>query len=304
MKILVTGKDGQVGWELQRSLAPLGQVVALGRQDLDLRSQEAIRSTVRNLRPDVVVNAAAYTDVNGAESQRDIADEVNGRAPGIFAEEAARIGATFMHYSTDYVFNGASPRPYHEDDPVDPINAYGAGKLLGEQAIQAVGGRYLIFRTAWVYATRGKNFFLTILRLAREGKPLRVVADQKGTPTWARLIAETTVAALRKRTELAQHAGIFHLTAAGQTTWYEFARDILTNVAASSTPDADACRRGLERLQAITSAEFPTPARRPANSVLDHQKLTQVFGIRPPDWREQLKLAVADWQRENTTAPR
>ncbi|HZQ91945.1 MAG TPA: dTDP-4-dehydrorhamnose reductase [Terriglobales bacterium] len=302
MKVLVTGKDGQVGWELQRALAAVGDVVALGRQELDLRNVDAIRRTVRDLLPNIVINAAGYTDVNRAEAERAIADEVNGRAPGIFAEEAARIGALLVHYSTDYVFSGDFKRPYREDDPVGPINAYGASKLLGEQAIQAVGGHYLIFRTAWVYATRGKNFFLTILRFAREGKPLRVVADQKGTPTWARLIAETTAAVLRKPAgELAQRAGVYHLTAGGETNWHEFARAILSEVANSHAPDAAACRQALERLQAITSAEFSTPARRPANSVLDNQKLVQVFGIRFPGWREQLHLAVEDWQRGETT---
>ena len=304
MKILITGKDGQLGWELQCALAPLGQLYPLGRRELDLANPDAIRQTMRRLRPDVVVNAGAYTDVNKAESEPQAAKAVNGEAPAILAEELKRAGGrVLVHYSTDYVFDGASGRPYREDDPTSPINAYGASKLSGEQALQQIGAPYFVFRTEWVYATRGRNFLLTILRLAREGKPLRVIADQVGAPTWSRMIAEATAGVLGQTLgknpglEPAAVAGIYHLTAAGQATWHEFTRAILTEVLLRD-PSAELtwCRTALDGLMPISSAEFPTPARRPAYSLLDNRKLEQAFGITCPDWRLQLHLAMRDYR--------
>ncbi len=304
MKILITGKDGQLGWELQCALAPLGQLYPLGRRELDLASLDAIRKTMRQLRPDLVVNAGAYTDVNKAESEPEAANAVNGEAPAILAEELKRIGGRLLvHYSTDYVFDGASARPYREDDRTGPLNEYGGSKLRGEQALAQIGAPYLIFRTEWVYATRGKNFLLTILRLAREGKPLRVVADQVGSPTWSRMIAEATAAMLAQvlgknsGLEPAGVAGIYHLTAAGQATWHEFAKAILTEVLVRE-PSADLawCRTALERLTPISAAEFPTPARRPSYSLLDNRKLEQTFGLVCPDWRRQLHLALREYR--------
>jgi len=297
MKILVTGKDGQLGWELQRTVAPLGTVHAAGRLELNLRSPDAIRELLRSVRPDVVVNAAAYTDVNKAESDRDVANEVNGRAPGVMAEELKRYGGRLLvHYSTDYVFDGSLTRPYREDDPTNPVNAYGESKLLGEQAIQEVGGAYLIFRTEWVYATRGRNFLVTILRLAREGKPLRVVDDQVGAPTWSRMIAEATAAVLAQLGSEGPPKGVYHITAAGQATWHQFAKAILAQCAtqASTAKGREWCEQGLQRLAPISSAELLSPARRPAYSLLCNDKLAQTFGICLPDWRDQLCLALSE----------
>lgn len=297
MKILVIGKDGQLGFELQRTLSPLGSMHAVGHRELDLRNADAICELMRSVRPDIVVNAGAYTDVNKAESERDVANEVNGRAPGILAEELKRYGGRFLvHYSTDYVFDGTSTRPYLEDDPPNPINAYGASKLLGEQAIQEAGGAYLIFRTEWGYATRGRNFLLTILRLAREGKPLRVVDDQVGAPTWLRMIAEATAAVLARLGSEGPPKGVYHITAAGHATWHEFAEAILTQCArqASTAAGREWCKQGLQRLSPISSAEFSTPARRPAYSLLCNDKLAQNFGICCPDWRDQLCLALCE----------
>lgn len=297
MKILVTGKDGQLGFELQRALAPLGNLRALGHRELDLCNADTIRELMRSERPDIVVNAAAYTDVNKAESERDVANEVNGRAPGILAEELKRYGGRLLvHYSTDYVFDGSSSRPYREDDPTNPINAYGASKLLGEQAIEEVGGAYLIFRTEWIYATRGRNFLSTILRLAREGKPLRVVDDQAGAPTWSRMIAEATTAVLAQLGLEAPPMGVYHITSAGRATWHQFAEAILAQCAtlASTSAVRDWCEQGLQRLSRVSSAEFSTPARRPPYSLLCNNKLAQTFGICLPDWRDQLHLALCE----------
>jgi len=297
MKILVTGKDGQLGFELQRTLAPLGSMHAVGHRELDLRNADAICELMRSVRPDIVVNAGAYTDVNKAESERNVANEVNGRAPGVLAEELKRYGGRLLvHFSTDYVFDGSSTRPYREDDPTNPINAYGASKLLGEQAIQEVGAAYLIFRTEWVYATRGRNFLLTILRLAREGTPLRVVDDQVGAPTWSRMIAEATAAVLAQFGSEGAPKGVYHITAAGQATWYQLAEAILTQCAtqASTAAGREWCKQGLQRLSGISSAEFSTPARRPAYSLLCNDKLAQTFGICCPGWRDQLCLALCE----------
>jgi dTDP-4-dehydrorhamnose reductase len=279
VRILVTGCNGQVGWELQRTLIELGEVLATDRKTLDLVDPDSIRRAVLEAKPEVIINAAAYTAVERAESEPDLAMRINGIAPGVLAEEAKRIGAFFVHYSTDYVFDGAKAEPYTEEDGPNPLNAYGRTKLQGEERIQAVGGRYLILRTSWVYARRGNNFLLTILRLAKETSELRIVNDQRGAPTWARDIAQATAKLLRG---VDSSTGLFHLTAEGDTTWYGFAREI-----------ARAAR--LEVLvKPITTAEYPTAAARPANSVLSNVKLNRATGIVLPEWSSSLRLCIAE----------
>ena len=228
MKILLTGKDGQIGWELQRTLAPLGELLAFGRDRLDLADLGSLSSTVRALRPDVIVNAAAYTAVDQAQSELELAMRLNAEAPGVLAQETARSGALLVHISTDYVFDGRKASPYVEDDAVNPINSYGLSKLAGETAVREAGGRYLILRTSWIYAARGKNFLRTILRLAQEREELRVVSDQIGAPTWSRLVAEA-IAQLVVLSH-AQHNGVpdtYHLTTAGETSWHGFAQEAM-----------------------------------------------------------------------------
>ncbi len=302
--ILLLGRQGQVGWELARTLAPLGPVIALARADLDLRDADAIRRTVRSARPRLIVNAAAYTEVDRAETQAELAMAINGLAPAVLAEEAKRLGAALVHYSTDYVFDGTGDRPWRENDPIAPVNAYGASKHAGEEAIAACGVDHLIFRTAWVYTNRGRNFLKTMQRLARERDELRVVADQHGAPTWARLIAEATALVLAASRHgdgwetLADRGGLYHLTAAGETTWCGFADAIVaasaraTDEEAQADEEAQGGRRA--RVVAIPTSDYPTPAKRPAYSVLDCSRLAETFGIRLPDWRDGLALCLGD----------
>jgi dTDP-4-dehydrorhamnose reductase len=283
--ILLTGKNGQVGWELQRALAPLGRVVALGSGELDLADGEAIRRAVRETRPAVIVNAAAYTAVDQAESEAALAHAVNGAAPRILAEEAASCGALLVHYSTDYVFDGKKADPYVESDPCAPLGVYGASKLAGEQGIQASACKHLIFRTSWVYGSRGKNFLLTMQRLSRERETLRVVADQFGAPTWSRLIAEASAQVLA---QIDAHPtpeglwGLYHLTCAGRTSWHGFTQAILDLAPPPRPP----------RLEAIPTAAYPLPAKRPANSVLSNDKLQRAFGLALPGWHAALALCL------------
>lgn len=287
-KILLLGKNGQVGWELQRTLAPLGNVIAMDQEELDLARVGDIRSTVRELKPDIIVNAAAYTAVDKAESESDLAMAINGDAPGILAEEAKKLGALLVHYSTDYVFDGTKETPYIEEDIPNPLNVYGKTKLAGEQAIQAVDGNYLIFRTSWVYGTRGQNFFLTMLRLAREREEIRVVDDQIGAPTWCRMIAESTALILAQginREEgfkgyFKERKGIYHMTAGGQTSWYGFAEWIFKPI------DIDI---KLERLIPIKTTQYQSVSRRPYYSVLNNNLLYCKFGISLPYWTDMLK---------------
>ncbi|MHB1224449.1 MAG: dTDP-4-dehydrorhamnose reductase [Gemmatimonadaceae bacterium] len=292
--ILVTGADGQVGWELCRTLAPLGRVVALRRSDVDLADHARLRETVRGLRPALIVNAAAYTAVDRAESERGLAFAVNATAAGVLADEAARTGATVVHYSTDYVFDGASDRPYVEDDPPSPISVYGASKLAGDEAVAASGAPHLILRASWVYAARGRNFMRTMLRLAHEREELRVVADQCGAPTPARLIAEVTAQVLARHAtgasfELPTESwGSYHLAASGVTSWYEFACAIL---ALDPRRESQRCRAVIP----IATSDFPTPVRRPAYSVLGTAKLQRTWGLRMPDWRSQLELVMREY---------
>ncbi|MDH4094672.1 MAG: dTDP-4-dehydrorhamnose reductase [Betaproteobacteria bacterium] len=271
MKILLTGATGQVGWELRKTLAPLGEVKAFDRFGLDLADAPTVVASVRALQPDVIVNAAAYTAVDKAETERDAAFAVNATAPRVLAEEARRSGALLVHYSTDYVFDGEKPAPYVEADATNPINVYGASKLAGERAVAAAGGRYLILRTCWVYGPRGKNFYLTMLRLAKERPELHVVNDQVGAPTSSLSIARATVQLLQQDAQ-----GLYHMAAAGETSWCGFARAILKG-AGLATP-----------VHAIGTKDYPTPARRPRNSRLDCSKLRREHGVALPPWEEQL----------------
>jgi dTDP-4-dehydrorhamnose reductase len=281
VKILLTGKNGQVGWDLARTLAPLGEVVACDRAYLDLAVPDRVVSVVRSVHPDVLVNAAAYTAVDRAETEPELALQVNGTAPQILAEEARRIGALLIHYSTDYVFDGTKTAPYDETDSPNPINAYGRSKLQGERAIQASGCRHLILRTSWVYGMRGRNFLLTILRRARELPALKVVDDQIGTPTWCRDIAAATTQ-LIPEARTGRMGGLYHLCSGGATSWCGFARAIL-RMRQIGTP-----------ILAIPSAQYPTAAKRPANSVLSSVRLLNDRGVGLPEWEVSLRRCLAD----------
>jgi len=288
-RILVLGGDGQVAWELRRSLATLGEVIAVGRRTaphaLDLMEPETIAPLVEAVRPHWIVNAAAYTAVDKAEQELEAAAAVNATGPGLLAEAAARVGAQLVHYSTDYVFDGRATTPYREDAAPNPQGVYGRTKLDGEEAIAKAGCDWLIFRTAWVYGARGGNFMRTMRRLAREREELRVVADQRGAPTWSRHVAEATAQVLAQlgddRAAWHRACGIYHLTSAGEATWHDFASAIVEH---QRSREAIAC----QRVSAITTADYPTPAQRPAYSVLDNDKLARSFGIRLPDWRDAL----------------
>ena len=292
-RILLTGANGQVGWELQRSLSALGEVIALDSKALDLADGAAIRRQVRAIAPQIIVNSAAYTAVDKAESEAEAARAVNATAPGILAEEAARLGAVLVHYSTDYVFNGSGSIPWREDDVCEPLNVYGASKLEGERLIQASGCRHLIFRTSWVYGARGSNFLLSMRRLMRERPELKIVDDQRGAPTWCRDLAEATAQVLSQlvspllAAENTTPWGIYHMSNAGETSWHGFAQAIQ----ALDAPDET---RAPTSLLAIPSGDYPTPARRPLNSRLDNAKLEQTFGLRLQDWRSALALCMME----------
>lgn len=286
--LLVIGANGQVGHELLRSLAPLGPLVGATRDVLDLADPDAIRRYLRTLAPRLIVNAAAYTTVDKAEDEPQRAHAINAVAPGVLAEEAARLGAGLIHYSTDYVFSGEAHAPYGEDDETAPQCVYGRTKLAGEQAVLAAGGAALVLRTSWVYGLRGHNFLLTMQSLARSRPALRVVQDQQGTPTWSALVAQTTSAILAglgmSVPALHERRGIYHLSAAGATTWCDFARAIL-----AAHPDT----AGVE-VEGISSAEYPTRAKRPAYSVLDTTRLSSTFGLHMPDWHASLRVALSE----------
>lgn len=290
--ILLLGGNGQVGWELRRTLAPLGTVRALERSDVDLANHDALRRTIREIAPALIVNAAAYTAVDRAENDAGLAHAVNGVAPGILAEEAKRLKAGLVHYSTDYVFDGSAERPYLETDDPAPINVYGESKLAGENAINASGCAHLILRTSWVYSMRGENFLLTVRRLAGEMEILRIVADQLGAPTWARTVAEATALVLSAcggpsaPEKLAERGGTYHLTAAGETSWHDFASASVAWMRYAGQPVL--CRE----IVPISTSDYPTPARRPAYAVLNCGKLEKSFGVAMPDWREQLTLCL------------
>lgn len=295
VKILLLGKNGQVGWELQRALAPLGEVIALGRQVQsglcgDLERTESLRHTIRTIQPSIIVNAAAYTAVDKAESEPELAERVNAQAPGILAEEAERLGAWLVHYSTDYVFDGSGATPWREGDKPAPLNVYGATKRQGEQAIRHNCSRHLIFRTQWVYAARGHNFIRTMLRLASERDSLQVINDQYGAPTGAELIADVTAQALRNITQHPQRAGIYHLAAAGETTWYGYARFVIDTARQSGFPIQVAD----DAITPVDTTAFPTPAQRPHNSRMDTTLLEQTFGLTMPAWQSGVSHALAE----------
>lgn len=284
MKILLLGKNGQVGWELQRALAPLGELVALDRHPVgslsgDLSDLDALRATIRQVKPDVIVNAAAYTAVDKAESDIELADRVNGLATQVMAQEAATLGAWLVHYSTDYVFSGEGLTPWRETDAVSPVNHYGASKLAGEQAIVASGCKHLIFRTSWVYAARGNNFAKTMLRLAKDRETLGVIADQIGAPTGAELIADVTAQAIGQVLLRPELAGLYHLAAAGEVSWHGYASHVIDFAKANGEALA------VTAINPIDTTAYPTPARRPLNSRLDTQKLRDNFSLHLPDWQ-------------------
>ena len=302
MKALLLGKNGQVGWELQRALVPLADVCAFGSGEVDLTDLVALRRVVREIAPDTIVNAAAYTAVDKAESASGRARRLNAEAVGVLAEEASRLGAWLVHYSSDYVFDGSKPTPYVEDDPTNPLSVYGRTKLEGENAIRDRHDRHLIFRTSWVYATRGSNFAKTMLRLASERDSLKVVADQYGAPTSAELIADITALTLhtiQADEKLAQAIpGTYHLAAAGETTWYDYARYVLGLAIERGVP----LKCAPEDIEPITTAAYPVPAKRPKSSRMDTSKLRGTFDIHLPDWRfhvmrlvEELSSAIPPW---------
>jgi len=297
MRLLVTGANGQVGWELNRSLAALGNVVALDRRECDLSRPERLPKLIRGLKPDVIVNAAAYTAVDQAEREEELATTVNGTAVGVMAQEAQRAGALLVHYSTDYVFDGRKDIPYTEEDSPHPINAYGRSKLAGEIAVREAAGSHVILRTSWVYSARGRNFLLTILRLLREREELRIVADQIGAPTSAAQIARATAAivttAVSERAEGQFASGLFHLTASGVTSWHGFAAAILEG----ARRQALLASGRAPRLVPIASEDYPTPAARPKNSRLAGGRLSSRFGIALSSWEEGLSLCLEEMRR-------
>jgi dTDP-4-dehydrorhamnose reductase len=283
--IFLTGANGQVGHELRATLAPLGPVLATTRDTLDLTNEAAIRAAVRDAAPKLIVNAAAYTAVDAAETDQAACSWLNADVPRILAEEAERCGAWLVHYSTDYVFDGTATRPYREDDPVNPLGVYGRTKAAGEEAVRQACGRHLILRVAWVYGTRGKNFLKTIQRLAASGNPLRIVHDQVGLPTWSRAIAEATaqvsstvIGAANSNTQ----AGTYHLAGGAAASWYDFAVEIVRR---STDPQTGA---NLVEIHPITTNEYPTPAKRPAYSALDASKIREAFGVQLAPWQDQL----------------
>lgn len=279
MKILLLGANGQVGWELQRSLEPLGELHAAGRSQADLEQPDSLRALVAQLQPDVIVNAAAHTAVDKAESEPDRAQAINAEAPGLLAQLAAQRGAWLVHYSTDYVFDGSGHRPWAEDDPTGPLSVYGRTKLAGEAAIRASGARHLIFRTSWVYASRGGNFARTMLRLAAERETLRVIDDQIGAPTGADLVADVTAHALR-HAMAKDITGTFHLAAGGHTSWHGYAQFVI-EAARRHRPDLPL---KVQAVEAIPTSAYPTPAQRPLNSRLDTNRLQSTFGLHLPHW--------------------
>jgi len=292
--ILITGKNGQVGWELQRTIMPLGHVVAVDVETMDLSNPDSIVRTIRELKPDIIINAAAYTAVDKAEEETALAMKINGIAPGLLAEEAKRLGALLVHYSTDYVFDGTKQTAYTESDRPNPINYYGKTKLAGEQAVQATGGDILILRTSWVYSARGNNFLLTMLRLMKERETLRIIDDQEGAPTWSRLIAETTAHIVgqsfseRKRDSF--KPDVYHLTGAGSTSWYGFAVKI-RKVALEMVEQGSLI---VQNIEAIQTEAYPTPARRPMNSCMSLNKLEQHYDMNMPSWGASLTLCMRD----------
>ena len=289
MKILITGKNGQLGYELAEKFSPKHEVVALDRNELDLLQPDQIVDKVRAIKPDLILNAAAYTAVDLAEKEADLAVAINSIAPGVLAEEANRLGVPIVHYSTDYVFDGSASEPYRETDATAPLGMYGKSKLAGEIAVASTAKRHLIMRVSWLYGNRRQNFMLTMLRLMRERENLSVVSDQIGSPTWVRLVANTTERALNlssTKPTLKIADGLYHVAASGVTSWHGFASAILAN-----TNDADRC---VQNIRAILTSEYPTPAKRPAYSVLNCAKIEAALGSKMPAWDAQLLDCIAE----------
>jgi dTDP-4-dehydrorhamnose reductase len=300
LNILILGRTGQVARDLQILLPPVGSVSCVGRPEFDLSQPDSIRELIRQRRPDVLINAAAYTAVDRAESEPDMAMKINAEAPGIMAEEAKRLGSLFISYSTDYVFDGKKSAPYVEGDAPNPLNVYGASKLAGDRAIEAVGGSYIIFRTSWVYSATGRSFLNTIVKLATEREELRVVDDQIGAPTWSRDIAAATTQVIRQSMTsagagqnaseaLRDRRGIYNLTAEGSVSWCGFAMAIL-----EETKKQRKSHGGLAGITPISTSQYPTPARRPLNSRLLNNKIHEVFGVVLPPWRESLTRVITE----------
>lgn len=286
LRILISGQHGQVSQALQQSLKDLGELIVLGRDQLDLSQPPSIRPVVREIRPDLIINAAAHTAVDQAQSEPDLAFAINATSPGVFAEEAAALGIPFIHYSTDYVFDGSKDAPWNEADAPNPLGVYGASKLAGEQAIAAAGGHYLILRTSWVYSLTGRNFLLTMQRLLQEREKLSVVADQIGAPTWAGTIAQSTRQLIEHWRDGKPGAwGVYHLTASGETSWFGFAQAIGQQLIEAGKPCAS--------LEPIASSAYPTPAVRPLNSRLDCSRLQREWGVSQPDWHDAMLECLA-----------
>jgi dTDP-4-dehydrorhamnose reductase len=290
-EILILGKQGQIAWELQVTLATLGNITVLGSQELDLADPDAIGTKIRQLKPDIIVNAAAYTAVDKAEQEPELCQAINATAPGIIAELARESQALLVHYSTEYVFDGQNTSPYLETDLPQPLGVYGASKLAGERAIIQADCQHLILRTTWVYGNRGKNFLLTILRLAAERAELKIVADQVGAPTWSRSIAEATAQILAQCNRERDVRGIYNLSAAGKTSWHGFASQIVDRYRIAY-PDR---HLAVENILAIPASDYPTPAQRPAYSVLDNSKVLADFGVQLPAWDVSLEQLFARW---------
>ncbi|NOY73323.1 MAG: dTDP-4-dehydrorhamnose reductase [Gammaproteobacteria bacterium] len=291
MKVLVIGCTGQIGWELVRCLQPLGEVVAVNHRQMDLSRIDSIKATLKNFSPDVIINAAAYTAVDNAETNEVSANAINGYAPGILAAEAKQIGALLIHYSTDYVFDGKKMSPYMENDTFGPINVYGRSKLMGENAIQSVDMDYIILRISWIYSARRDNFLRTVLRLSQERDELRIVDDQVGAPTWARFVAESTVHVIKQsqaeRFNDLFESNTYHLAAAGETSWYGFASALVEQARKMSSTSIK-----VKNITPITSDEYPMSAKRPKNSCLVTKKLENYFDLRMPPWDNILTLCV------------
>jgi dTDP-4-dehydrorhamnose reductase len=286
LRILISGQQGQVSQALQQRLQNMGELIVLGRDQLDLSQPESIRPVVRDIKPDLIINAAAHTAVDQAESEPDLAFAINATSPGVFAEEAAALGVPLIHYSTDYVFDGSKAGPWVEADTPNPLGVYGNSKLAGERAIAAAGGQHLILRTSWVYSLTGRNFLLTMQRLLQEREKLSIVADQIGAPTWAGTIAASTGALIERWRDGAPGAwGVYHLTASGETSWFGFAEAIGQQLINSGKPCA--------ALEPIASSAYPTPAARPLNSRLDCSLLQREWGVSQPDWHDALLECLA-----------
>ena len=293
MRIMLTGANGQVGWELSRSLLPLGEVIPLTQSQCDLSQPDNLPGIVKQIKPDVIVNAAAYTEVDKAEKEEGLATLINGTSVGVLAEEAKKHNALFVHYSTDYVFDGTKSEPYTEEDTPNPINAYGRSKLVGERTVRKIGGKYLIFRTSWVYSVRGKNFAKTMLRLAKERDELKVVADQFGVPTSAELISDITLLAIYDFEYIAQNTekmtGTYHLTPTGEISWHGFAKYVISKTQEHGVK----LRATPEKIYPISTSEYPLPAMRPGNSRLDTAKLIETFRVHVPPWQIHVDRLIA-----------